>query len=178
MVMEQIPLDPEVLGPERTPPNNGNGRPKGARNLKHRTLERAARSHSLPIVMKMVEMALQGDTIAAKIILDRTWPRPRTALVALDLPQTNNPGELRAAMHNLLGRVANGEIPPDAGAALMQIMRDVLDSHKIQTFDGAGAGEETEETNARDLLATRLVRAIEERQRRGLPAAQTQNGGD
>lgn len=175
--MEQIPLDPEVLGPERTPPNNGNGRPRGARNLKHRALERVARAEALPILQKLVQLAKDGDVVAAKVIFDRIWPRPRTALIALDIPATANAADVRAAMHTLLGRVASGDIPPDAGAALMQTMRDVITAYHVQTFDDT-PDEATEETNTRELIATRLLRAIEERNRKRLPEAQTQNGGD
>jgi hypothetical protein len=158
---------PEVLPPLKDEaPNGGNGRPRGARNLKHRTLERAARSHSLPIVMKMIEQALEGDTIAAKIILDRTWPRPRMMPLELRLPETKTPAELRAAMHDLLAKIASGTIAPDQGAAFMSVMRDVLESHRIQTFDPSTAVA-VETTNARNLLADKLAKAIEARKRQG-----------
>lgn len=165
--MDQIPLIPEVL--ERPDPNNGNGRPRGARNIKQRTLERAVRSEILPIIQKVCEQAKAGDTYAARLILDRVWPRPRMGITSIDLPDTRNPAELRAAMHNLLARVTRGEVPPDEGAAIVAIMRDVLDAHRVQTFD-AGPAVDVRASNARELLADRLARVIEERNRRALPA--------
>jgi hypothetical protein len=175
--MEQEPLMPEVLSAERTSanaPNNGNGRPRGARNLKHRALERAARAEALPILLQLIKQARDGDTIAAKIILDRIWPRPRMAPISINLPETRTPAELRQAMHGLLAQVATGQIPPDAGAALVQIMRDVLDSHRVQAF----AGDEhsaSEESGTRDMLLARLQKAIAERERAQLPAAEPQS---
>lgn len=173
--MEQEPLIPEVLetprlGASGPAPNNGNGRPRGARNLKHRALERAARSESLPIVRKVIAQALDGDMYAARLILDRIWPRPRTAPIQFELAPTKTPAEIRQAMHELLGKIARGDIAPDEGAAISAIMRDVLDAHRIQTFD-LGATVEVQQSSARDQLADRLARAIEER-RRGIGAGE------
>jgi hypothetical protein len=174
--MEQEPLIPEVMSAERpAPPNNGNGRPRGARNLKYQALERAARAEALPIVQQLIQQAKDGDTLAARIILDRIWPRPRMPLVSLNLPETRTPAELRAAMHGLLAQVAAGQVPPDAGAAIVAMMRDVLDSHRVQAFgdDGQGAAE----TNCRELLLARLTRAIVERERAAeLPPPPETNG--
>lgn len=171
--MEQEPLLPEILPPDdgngRHAPNNGNGRPKGARNLKHKTLERVARSQSVPIVQKLCQQALEGDVLAARVILDRIWPRPKSAPIAVDLAPTRTPAELRAAMHNLLADVASGRIAPDDGQALVAIMRDVLESHRVQVFDAVGSIE-VENTNARELLEQRLARAIEERSRQAAAA--------
>jgi hypothetical protein len=178
--MEQQPLIPEVLEGRADAPNSGNGRPRGARNVKQRVLERAVRSEVLPIIQKVCEQAKAGDTYAARLILDRVWPRPRMAATLIDLPETRTPGELRAAMHGLLARVTRGEIPPDEGAAIVAIMRDVLDSHRIQTFD-VGPAVDVRAANARELLTERLARAIEERNRLAIAAAeepQTQNGGE
>lgn len=174
--MEQEPLIAEVLPPARPAgtnggPNGGNGRPRGARNLKHKALERVAQSEAVPILRQLCKQALDGDTQAAKIIFDRIWPRPRTAPIAVDLPETRTPAELRAAMHGILAQVATGQIASDDGAALVSIMRDVLDSHRVQTIDNDTHGA-VEETSTRELLITRLERAIEERERAStLPAA-------
>jgi len=159
---QQIPLIPEVL--ERPEPNDGNGRPRGARNIKQRVLERAVRSEVLPIIQKVCEQAKAGDTYAARLILDRVWPRPRMLASPIDLPDTKNPAELRAAMHQLLGRVTSGDIPADQGAAIVAIMRDVLDAHRMQAFD-TGQAIAVRGSNARELLETRLSRILEERKR-------------
>jgi hypothetical protein len=159
--MEQEPLIPEVVV-VKPAPNNGNGRPAGARSVRTRTLERAVRSDILPIIQKVITLAKDGDMIAAKLILDRVWPRPRMGPSMIDLPATRTPAEIRAAMHQLLARVTRGEVSPDEGAAIVSIMRDVLDSHRVQTFDAPGAVE-VRATTARELLEQRLARQIAER---------------
>lgn len=156
--MEQQPLLPEAVAP-----NGGNGRPKGAKNLKHRALERAARSESLPIVQKLCQMARDGDVLAARVILDRVWPRPRTAPFSVELPPTRTPAEVRAAMHLLLDRVASGEIAPDDGQALVAMMRDTLQAHNIQTMSPVTVNIDARSADARQLLAERLAKVVEQR---------------
>jgi hypothetical protein len=156
---------PEILPPEEQgprDPRNGGGRQKGSQNLKYRVFDRVARSFAVPIIQRMCELGLEGDTNAAKLILDRVWPRPRSAPITIDLPVTKSPAELRAAMHGILADVASGRIAPDQGHAIVGMMQDILESHKVQVFDAAGAIE-VENTNARDQLEKRLRRAIEER---------------
>lgn len=168
-----MPLDPEIMPAEPAAiaaPNNGNGRPKGARNLKHQMLDRLLRSQSREVLQKVIDQAKEGDMVAAKLLMDRFWPRPRIApIVGLDLPETRNPAELRAAMHELLRKVATGEITPDAGAAIVQICRDVLDAHRGAPENPSAAAEET---RTRDLLFNRLMRQIDDRRAAALPAAE------
>lgn len=173
--MEQQSLIPEiVIEREERKPNGGNGRPPGATNLRRRALERAAQSEALPIILKLCEMAKQGDALAARIILDRVWPRPKTAPITVDLPKTGSPSEIRAAMHDLLRQITGGEIPPEDGQLLMATMRDVLDAHRIQTID-LTPSLAAPTSDARTALADRLERILKARENE---AAQTQESGD
>lgn len=153
--------------PNQAPlPNAGNGRPKGARNRKHRALEQAARSRALPLLAKVITAAENGDMTAAKIIFDRIWPKPRTAPIQCELPKTETPADVRAAMLEVIQRVSRGELTADDGAALVAMMRDVLDAHSVKVLaadndDTANIGD------VRELFAKRLGRIIETR---ALPA--------
>ena len=174
--MEQQSLIPEiVIEREERKPNGGNGRPPGATNLRRRALERAAQSEALPIILKLCEMAKQGDALAARIILDRIWPKPKAAAIMANIPRTGSAADIRAAMHDLLHQITTGEIPPDDGQALMAAMRDVLDAHRIQTFDAAITATAAPESSAREQLAARLTRLIEARQ---IEAPQNEESGE
>jgi hypothetical protein len=165
--MEQQSLIPEIEiiadREQRQAPNGGNGRPRGTTNLRRRAFERAAQSEALPIIRKLIELALQGDTLAARIILDRIWPKPKAAAIMANIPRTGSAADIRAAMHDLLHQITTGEIPPDDGQALMAAMRDVLDAHRIQTFDTTITATTAPESSAREQLASRLTRLIEAR---------------
>jgi hypothetical protein len=165
--MEQQTLDPEfeaieTPAPASEAPNDGNGRPRGARNRKHRALERVARSEAIPLLQTVINAAKNGDMMAAKIILDRVWPKPRTAPITLDLPATSTPADIRSAMHELLARVAQGELTTDDGAALIGMMKDMLAAHVIDArILPETAAVQT--VDVRQTFADRLARVIEAR---------------
>lgn len=170
--MEQQPLIPEVLEPledaQAAEGSNPGGRPRNTK--RYRTLEAMAQKESPRIVQGLINRAISGDNFAAKLILDRIWPRPRTSPIDIQLPATNNPAEVREAMHTLLAQVAAGEIEPTQGAAFVQIMREVLEAHRIQTFD-AGGGE-IRTVDYRQQLTEKLLRSLEERRRIAAAAAE------
>ena len=143
-------------------PNNGNGRPKFARNKKHRELEQFARSRSMQLLAKICDAAEKGDMIAAKIIMDRVWPRPRTAPIACELPPTETPADVRAAMLEVLQRVSRGEISSDDGAALVTMMRAILDAHSVKT-PSPESDTEAIAGDVRDVFNEKLGRIIEAR---------------
>lgn len=172
--MEQEPLIPEVIDPvrPRLKPNNGNGRPKGARNHRHAVLEKLAHAHSITLMERLICEAEAGDMFAMKIILDRIWPKPKGAPINVGIPQTQTPSELRMAMHDALARVASGEISTDDGAALVSMMKDILAAHSVTTMLDAAAPGQAQGSDGRALLAERLARLIESRRVESLP----QNG--
>lgn len=149
--------------PNQVPiPNAGNGRPKGARNRKHRALEAAARSRALPLLAKVITAAENGDMQAAKIIFDRIWPKPRTAPIQCELPKTETPADVRLAMMEVIQRVSRGELTADDGAALVSMMRDILDAHSVKTLS-ADTDDTASTGDVRELFAARLGRIIEAR---------------
>lgn len=143
-------------------PNQGNGRPKGVRNRKHAALEAAARSRALPLLLKVIEQAEAGDMMAAKIVLDRVWPKPRTAPITLELPATETPADVRAAMMEIIQRVSRGEVTTDDGAALVAMMKDILDAHSIKTLS-PDSDNQSLSGDAKQIFSDRLARIIETR---------------
>jgi len=152
--------------PHQAPIPPSDGRPRGARNRKHRALEQAARSRALPLLAKVITAAENGDMQAAKIIFDRIWPKPRTAPIQCELPKTETPADVRAAMLEVIQRVSRGELTADDGASLVAMMRDVLDAHSVKVL-AADDGDATNDGDVREIFAKRLGRIIEAR---ALPA--------
>jgi len=156
--------DMEILGPVGEPlkPNGGNGRPRGVRNHKHKILEKLARAHQIPLLESVITAAIAGDMLAAKIVFDRIWPRPRTAPVELDLPATSTPGELKQAMHAILGRITSGELGPDEGAAIITAMKDIITAYAIDSRApiATASGPVVEGDDAREMLAVELRKLL------------------
>src|SRR5882672_12388418 len=172
--MEQEPLIPEVLEPLEDSDRAAQGENRGGRprnTTRFRTLEAMARKDAPRIVQTLINQAISGDVLAARLILDRVWPRPRTAPIDIQLPATANPAQLREAMHKVLAQVAAGDVDPAQGAAFVQIMREVLEAHRIQTFDATS--NEIRTVDYRQQLTDKLLKAIEERKRLAAAAEPT-----
>ena len=162
--MEQQTLYPdEIIAPAREAaarPNNGHGRPRGARNRRNRELHALAKEYSLPVLQRVYAAALAGDMLAAKIILDRVWPRPRSAPLSIELPPARSPADVRAAMYDLLHRTAAGEIGAEEAGALVGMCKDILIAERIETTEQAAAPSNLD---PRAILTDRLARLIEAR---------------
>lgn len=161
---DQVPLIPEILPPEEdehrsTPPK---GRPKGSRNLRHYYLEKLAKDNAISLVRSVIAAANGGDMVAAKIILDRIWPRPRTAPIAVELPAVDSPAGIRDAMASALEQVFAGHISTDDGQALMSMLKAKLEAHSIRTVEGPA--EVAQASDAREALFLKLKTAMERRQ--------------
>src|SRR4051812_29113584 len=57
----------------------GPGRPRGEKNKTTSLFWRRAMKETPAIIDKVCERAKAGDMMAARLILDRTWPEPRGA---------------------------------------------------------------------------------------------------
>ena len=75
------------------------------------------------IVQKMVEKAKEGDATAARTILDRVWPARKGARLVFELPQVTTADDLPGAVSAVTQQVADGEILPDEGAAVVALLK-------------------------------------------------------
>jgi hypothetical protein len=144
-------------------PNEGNGRPKGARNRRHRALQAVAQSQAPALLQRVINAAMNGDMMAAKIVMDRVWPKPRTAPIAVELPQVTTPEQLKTAMYDLLRRVASGELTTDDGAALVAMMKDMV-AVEIATgrIDTPNVGE-LQTADPKAMLIERLLKVRQQK---------------
>lgn len=71
----------------------------------------------------MIQKALEGDTLAAKLIFERSVPIRRDApLPPFDLPQIRDPDDVVKAAAAILEAVATGIISPSEGDKLAAII--------------------------------------------------------
>lgn len=93
---------------------NPKGRPK---NKTPATLLRKSIIDDMPdIILKLVEQAKEGDTAAAKILLDRCVPSLKPQAMAINLPVN---GTLAEQGGEIIRATLSGQIPPDIGAQLI-----------------------------------------------------------
>ena len=93
---------------------NPKGRKKGT-TAAH--LLRKSIADDMPeIILKLVEQAKNGDTAAAKILLDRCCPSLKPQAMNINLPVN---GTLAEQGGEVIKATLSGHIPPDIGAQLI-----------------------------------------------------------
>ncbi len=93
---------------------NPKGRPKDKTPA---TLLRKSIIDDMPeIILKLVEQAKNGDTAAAKILLDRCCPALKPQAMNITLPIN---GTLADQGNEIIKATLSGHIPPDVGAQLI-----------------------------------------------------------
>jgi hypothetical protein len=101
---------------------NPKGRKVGSRPKVLVALDALGEGEAEAIVLKMVEKAKEGDAIAARTILDRVWPARKGARVTFDLPNVSRADDLPGAVSAVTRQVADGEISPDEGTAIVALL--------------------------------------------------------
>jgi hypothetical protein len=98
---------------------NVNGRPPGTDD-RRREARKLLESHREPLIKKAVELALDGDTTALRICIDRIVPalRPKDAPILLAKPE----GQLSDYGRTVLEAMAAGDISPDEGSTVMGVI--------------------------------------------------------
>ena len=82
------------------------------------------------IIQKLSDLAKQGDTAAAKLLLDRTYPAAKPQA----LPVNVGIGEgLSQTGGNIINAALSGQIPPDIGAQLITALANL--AKVIETDD-------------------------------------------
>ena len=108
----------------------GPGRPRGSRNTVNAILDQLAVEGAETMVRKMVEVANEGDRVAARLVLYRIWSAPKGRSVTIELPDIHTPADLLAAHAAIVKAIADQTITPQDGAALSSI----LETHR-RTFE-------------------------------------------
>ena len=93
---------------------NPKGRKKG--NTAAHLLRKSIADDMPEIILKLVEQAKNGDTAAAKILLDRCCPALKPQAMNITLPIN---GTLAEQGNEIIKATLSGHIPPDVGAQLI-----------------------------------------------------------
>ena len=96
------------------------GRPVGVKD-RRTALRQLLSPHAPELVQKAVDMALEGDTAALKMCLDRCIAPLRSTTQNIDL---NFKGELHERGEATLNAIYSGEIDPITGSALIGALAD------------------------------------------------------
>ena len=108
--------------PDGTFATGNPGKPKGSRHRATQATQRLIDDQSEAITQKAVEMALEGDTVALRLCLERIAPPRKDTPVSFDLPPMKSASDAAAAAQAVLRVVSDGEVTPLEGATVMGLI--------------------------------------------------------
>lgn len=116
------------------PGNSGNpsGRPKGSRNKTTMAVEALLDGDADAITRKAIEKALQGDTAALRLCVERLLPARRDRPVEFELPPVETAADAVKASYAVLDACAKGVLSPSDAKDVMALI-----STHIQTVEMA-----------------------------------------
>lgn len=111
------------------------GKPKGARHKATRAALAMLEGETEALTRKAVELALEGDTTALRLCLERIAPPRKDAPVTFNLPRMETARDAATAAGAVLDAVAAGELTPTEGAHIMALVegyRRTLETTEIE----------------------------------------------
>ena len=102
--------------------NRLGGRTKGARHQTTMAIEALLEGEADGLTRKAIEMALEGDTVALRLCLERLAPVRKDAPIHVDLPPVDTAEDMVTASASVLASVAAAEITPSEGGQLMALL--------------------------------------------------------
>lgn len=111
------------------------GKAKGTRHKATQAVLALLDGEAEALTRKAVETALEGDTTALRLCLERIAPPRKDAPISFDLPKMETARDAATAAAAVLAAVAAGDLTPTEGAhvmALVETCRRTLETTEIE----------------------------------------------
>ena len=103
--------------------SSGNtGRPKGSRNRKTLAVESLLEGQGEALTQTAISKALEGDSVALRLCIDRIMPAPKDKRIKVQLPSISSSRDLLGAARVLIAAVQTGELTPLEGEKVMALL--------------------------------------------------------
>ena len=112
------------------------GRPKGSRNKATIAMESLLQGQAEALTQTAVTKALEGDSVALRLCMERIAPAPKDQPVSFRLPKMKNALDASEAAGNVLTAVSEGELTPIEATRVMGLIdgyRRTLELTDIET---------------------------------------------
>ena len=120
------------MGCKQGESGNPNGRPIGSK-VKRTELRALLQPHAEDLVNKVVEKALEGDTTALRLCLDRLIPPYRAGNVSVVLDDIE--GTLTEKGEKIIGAMGSGDITPSDASSMLQALAAQCRVQEIDEMD-------------------------------------------
>ena len=118
------------------------GKPKGSRNKATIAIESLLEGQAEALTQTAISKALDGDSMALRLCMDRIAPLPKDNTISFPLPHMESANDASKAAGSVLKAVSIGEITPIEGSRVMGLIdsfRRTLEltviEHRIQALE-------------------------------------------
>ena len=98
------------------------GRPKGSRNKVTVAIESLLKGQAEALTQTAVKKALEGDSMALRLCMERIAPAPKDQPVSFSLPKMHNAMDASEAAGGLITAVSEGELTPIEATRVMGLI--------------------------------------------------------
>lgn len=111
------------------------GKPKGTRSRATMAAEALLNGEAEALTRKAVERALEGDSVALRLCLERLVPPRKDAPVTIDLPKIESASDVVDASAAVLAAVGAGDVTPDEAGRVMTLLtahRNIIEVGELE----------------------------------------------
>jgi len=98
------------------------GRPLGSRNKATLAIESLLQGQAEALTQAAITKALEGDSVALRLCMDRIAPPPKDATVTFSMPIMSNAMDASVAAGSVLKAVSEGELTPIEATRVMGLI--------------------------------------------------------
>jgi hypothetical protein len=119
------------------PGQSGNpaGRPPGSRNKRARVVHQALEERAREIIDKTIDTAVEGNTSALAMCLDRLAAKPKSDPVDFRLPALETTADAIGAMRAIAAAVSDGDITTGEAKELAGVVSDYVNALGMHEFE-------------------------------------------
>jgi Family of unknown function (DUF5681) len=114
---------------------NPKGRPFGQRNKATLLAEQLLDSQAEQLIGKAVELALKGDAVCIRMLIERLIPVRRDRPCPFNLPDIKNITDARALMTSVLEAVSTGSLTPAEAADVGKLATLLISTYQAEIFE-------------------------------------------
>ena len=98
------------------------GRPRGSRNKATIAIEDLIEGQAEALTQTVIKKALEGDSVALRLCMERIAPPPKDAAVTFSMPTMSNALDAAKAAGNVLTAVSKGDLTPLEATRVMGLV--------------------------------------------------------
>ena len=111
------------------------GRPRGARNRKTVAIEALLEGQAEALTQVAIEKALEGDSVALRLCMDRIAPPPKDNPVRFSLKPMHSAIDASKAAASVITAVSEGELTPIEGTRVMGLIDSYRRALELTEFE-------------------------------------------